>query len=47
MKVKIIKQENEIITSACMPVTQHRITHLTQEKALNQIIIQICGSYIC
>ena len=34
--------------SACMSVAQHQhlITHLTQEKTLNQTIFQVSGSYI-
>ena len=32
--------------SACMSVAQHLMTHITQEKTLNQTIFQICGSYI-
>ena len=32
--------------SACMSVVQHLMTHINQEKTLNQTIFQICGSYI-
>ena len=31
--------------SACMSVAQYLMTHITQEKTLNQTIYQICGSY--
>ena len=57
MKVKLFNKAeklnnaqklNNILTnsqSACMSVSQHLMTHITQEKTLNQTIIQICGSY--
>ena len=52
MKVRIFNKAeklNNILTnsqSACMSVSQHLMTHITQEKTLNQTIIQICGDYI-
>ena len=32
--------------SVNMSVAQHLMTHVTQEKTLNQTIFQICGRYI-
>ena len=37
---------NWISQSACMSVAKHLMTHLNQEKTLNQTIFQICESYI-